>query len=125
MIDWPYTGDLGLEERPSHEQRGRLIDFLSELMLISRRYGMVIDSYVDVETPVVRDTRTGTVVGLHLAYFVAPDNHEQVTAYDCEGGSILDGVWLVQTPDGLKEQRHVDGSWELLRRRTVKGVPKT
>jgi hypothetical protein len=121
---WPYTDTLDLENRPTPAQQEALEDFLNELMLISRKYGMLIDSYGDFETPVIRDVAKGTIVGLHLAYFVDPHEPSTILSYDCSGASILDGVWLVDTSDGPKELRDVDGRAMRVRKRAQRGVPK-
>lgn len=113
---WPFVGDLNLERRPTPEQKERLEDFLWQLKALSREYEVLVDGYVAVEAPVLRDARSGTVLGLALSYFVGRDSGV-VTGYDCVGGSILDGSWLVDTPDGEREQRHVDGRETLWQRR--------
>lgn len=123
MNDWPYGEDLALEGNPTRAQQRRLDDFLSELMLISRKYQLVIDSYVGYEVPVVRDVESGTVVGLQLAYHVDVQHPTHVVSYDFAGGSILDGVWLVDTPQGPVALRELDGRAGLARKHAKEGVP--
>jgi hypothetical protein len=98
--------NAALEDQPSSEQKQRLEDWLSELRLICRKYGMLIDVDDSCETRIV-DLRTDTVVGIGLVYLLDGD---RITAMDC-AGSILDGAWLVTSPDGLKEQRLLGTSW--------------
>lgn len=121
---WPYTDALDLEGRPTREQQLRLEDFLSELMFLSRKYGLLIDTYGDLESPVVRDLTTGTIVGLRLVYFVDPQDPSKVVSYDFDGASILDGIWMVDTPTGPKELREVDGRAEMVRKNARRGVPR-
>lgn len=122
---WPYTGMLDLEGHPTFDQQERLEDFLHELTFISRKYGMLIDSYGDFETPVIRDVRTGHIVGLQMSYFVDPHEPDKIIAYDCAGSSILDGVWLVDTADGeTRELRDVDGRAMRVRKHQHTGAPR-
>lgn len=94
-----------LEGHPSDDQKERLEDWLSELMLICRRYGLVLDTD-DADTRVV-DVWSNTVIGVGLQYIVADDRDQpKIHSYDC-AGSILDGAWLVDTPEGPQEQRAV------------------
>jgi len=118
--EWPFGTTLNMEGRPTREQMERLEDFLTELKLLSARYGLLIDTYVESEErPVVRDVHTGTTLGLQLSYFVKPEDPEQVTGYDFMGGSILDGSWPVETENGIIEMRHLDGRAQ----RVQKGIP--
>lgn len=121
---WPYTDALDLESGPTPDQQERLEDFLNELTMLSRKYGMILDAYGDLDPPVVRDVHTGTIVGLQVTYFVDPLEPEKIIAYDCLGASILDGVWLVDTPNGPRELREVDGRAMRIRKRQHKGVPR-
>lgn len=108
--------DLPLEGAPTYEQHARLSDFLTELMAISRRYGMVINAYHEDGAPSVVDVTRGTTVGMHLNYFL--DAHgDGIAGYDFNVASILDGVWQVDTPQGPRDQAEVNGSRELWARR--------
>jgi len=116
-----YGETFRLEGAPTQEQRDRLEDVLYERTGLSRRYGLLIDTYVDDGVPVVVDLQTDTVVGLDLRYFVDPKDQSVVTTYTCED-SILDGVWVVDSPHGPVEQGELNGSYEL-RRRQLRGRP--
>jgi hypothetical protein len=107
-----YGRTLNLEDQHSLNQRARLEDFLTELTFISRKYGILLDPYTDAGVMAVLDMTRDTIIGLDLGYLITevepgPDN--EIVAYDCEN-SILDGDWLVMTPEGEKEQKFVDGS---------------
>lgn len=97
-------GQAPLESQPTEEQRTRLQDFLAEVMLASRRYGMVIDRHDATVAPTIVDIAADTIVGLDLKYVVNADG--KIVSYDCDD-SILDGVWPVERGDGsLVEQRY-------------------
>jgi hypothetical protein len=95
-----------MEGHPSDEQKNRLEDWLTELMLISRKYRIV----ATCESGDIRliDVNTDTVIELGILPLLDTDG--RVTAMDCTG-SILDGVWLVDTPTGAAEQRSVGPVW--------------
>lgn len=95
-----------LESEPSDEQKHRLRDWLTELKIICARYRVVLDTD-DFETRII-DIDRDTTIGIGVSYLTETRNGSRViTAYDC-CGSILDGVWIVDTADGgSDEQRHV------------------
>ncbi len=94
-----------MEGNPTEAQKSRLQDFLVELMLLCRQYNLLLDTY-DADTRVI-DLGTNTIVGIGLDYIVLEVDGEQIiTNYECDG-SILDGVWLVDTDSGPREQREL------------------
>lgn len=116
-----HGDEFVLESQPTHDQKVRLGDFLSELTAVSRKYAMLIDAYGEEGKPAVIDIATGgRIVGLELTYFVDRNNHQVVRGYDFLLGSILDGAWPVDTEDGVQEQRFVNGSQELLERQLAR-----
>lgn len=97
--------NVPLESRPTDDQKHRLEDWLSELKAICRKYGLILDTE-DGELRII-DVRRGTTIGIGLAWLA---EGPKITAYDC-AGSILDGVWLVDTDDGPVEQRALGMVW--------------
>jgi hypothetical protein len=75
-------------------------------MLISRKYRLVLTCEAG-EARVV-DIDADTVIGLGILPLL--DQRDRITAMDC-AGSILDGVWLVDTPSGAAEQHSVGAVW--------------
>lgn len=101
--------NLPLEGKPTDEQKQRLEDWLTELKIICRRYRILLDT--DDDWVHIVDMDAATTIGIGLTYLSATrDGRERITHYDCTG-SILDGVWLVDTPTGPAEQRHVASVW--------------
>lgn len=96
--------ELTLEGAPTDPQKERLEDFLTELMLLSRRYGILLRD--EHETTEFLDLASGNLIGLGIAHFTAPGNDRHVLAY-LAADSILDGTWLVDTEDGPVEQWRV------------------
>ncbi len=74
--------------------------------MICRSYQLLLDTD-DGETHIV-DLLNGNTIGIGLTYLIDEDN--RITGYDCTG-SILDGVWLVDSPQGLTEQRELGSMW--------------
>jgi hypothetical protein len=98
-VDEPHV-----EGAPTDDQKNRLEGFLAELMLISRRYRILLnDPGEGVE---LLDLSTQHVIGLGLDWFTASSDETRITGY-VPTDSILDGVWPVDGPDGVTEQRHV------------------
>ncbi len=94
-----------LEDRPSVDQRQRLTRWLADLRVICGQHQVVLDTDGD-ETRII-DTRSGSVIGVGLMTLLDDVHHPPaVASVECDG-SILDGVWLVNTPAGLQEQRFV------------------
>jgi hypothetical protein len=91
-----------LEGQPTPEQKQRLLAFLAALKQISNELRIVPGSE-DSGDVVLYDLERHTVIGIGLAPLL---EGEQVSAVDC-AGSILDGVWLIDTADGPQEQRLV------------------
>lgn len=98
--------DRRLETDPDDDQKERLEAWLTELTLISRRYRILIESS-DGEVW-IHDLDRQSVIGLDLTLLL--DATDRVKCYDVEN-SILDGVWLVDTPQGPQEQRAVGRVW--------------
>lgn len=94
-----------LESAPTVAQKQRLSDWLGELMVICQRYRIALEC----EDGELIDTDSGTVIGVGVAYLIGTDASgvDVITAYDCTG-SILDGVWLVDTATGPTEQRLIE-----------------
>lgn len=95
-----------LESRPTQEQKDRLDAWLTEIKRVCAAHRLLVDTE-DGETLII-DMDADTVVGFGLTYLTRrrltrDGEQEVITAYDCTG-SILDGVWLVDTPDGPREQ---------------------
>lgn len=93
--------DFTLEGAPGDDQKERLEDFLSELMLLTRKYRILLAD--EHETLQILDMPTGNLIGLGLVNWTAPSDDLRVLAYE-PADSILDGTWLVDTPDGPVEQ---------------------
>lgn len=97
--------EFELEGHPADEQKHRLEDFLSELMLISRKYGILLVDHH--ETLQFLDLRNRSrLIGMGLVGFtdaIAPD---KVLLY-LPADSILDGAWEVDTDMGSVEQHTV------------------
>lgn len=93
---------LRLEGAPTDEQKERLDNWLSELKIICRQYGLLLDTD-DGDTRIV-DLYAHTIIGVGLTYLTTGNSHDTITAYDCSG-SILDGSWLIDTRAGPIEQR--------------------
>lgn len=95
--------NIPLESAPTDDQKHRLQDWLTELNIICRRYRLVLDTD-DGETRLI-DIDTATTIGIGVSYQLDERNGRTVVAsYDCTG-SILDGVWLIDSPEGVREQR--------------------
>lgn len=96
---------LKLEGHPSDGQKDRLEGLLTELAIISRKYGIVLED--EHETLEFLDVFHDTLIGVGLVPFTAPgDKAGLVTAY-VPADSILDGTWLVDTAEGPVEQHTV------------------
>lgn len=95
-----------LEGEPCDEQKSRLEDWLTELKIICRRYQLMLDTD-DGETRILDLTR-GTTIGFGITYLL--EDSGQITGFDC-AGSILDGVWLIDTVAGPREQRAAGRVW--------------
>ncbi len=93
--------ELHVEGQPQDDQKERLENFLSELMLISRRYRILLRD--NDECTQLLDMNTGNLIGLGLAWFTGEDPHHILSYVPVD--SILDGTWLVEGPDGPIEQR--------------------
>lgn len=98
-----------LESEPTDEQKHRLEDWLTELKIICRRHRILLDTEDDWVHLIDMDREK--TIGIGLTYLSAErGGRPQITAYDCTG-SILDGVWLVESPEGLREQRALGSVW--------------
>jgi hypothetical protein len=91
------------EGAPSDDQKNRLENWLTELFIIARSYGLILDVDDDGELRLV-DLHTNTVIGYGLKYLTATNDPSVITAYDVQN-SILDGAWPIDTPTGPQEQR--------------------
>lgn len=94
---WPIEG------HPSDDQKHRLSDWLAEMKDLCFKHQLLLDVDPDGEIRIL-DRVGETTIGFGLTYLIAPDG--SISAFDCDG-SILDGVWLVDTPTGPREQRDV------------------
>lgn len=98
-----------LEGLPSDTQKRRLEDWLTELKIICRRYRILLEAE-DGEVRLI-DLDRRTTIGLGLTYQTAERaGREWITACDATG-SILDGVWLIDTPNGPEEQLRAGHVW--------------
>ncbi len=98
--------DYTVEGAPDDDQKERLEDFLFELMLVCKRHGVhLIDADAAVE---LIDSGRGTIIGLGL--FADVDAEDCLKRY-LPHHSILDGVWPVDSPDGVTEQRFVQNTY--------------
>ncbi len=95
---------------PTDGQKDRLEDFLTELMLLTRKYRILLCDLS--ETLEILDMPTGDVIGLGLAHFIAPDDETVVRGY-VPVDSILDGAWPVEGPEGPVEQRAIQNVYPL------------
>lgn len=101
--------EFGVEGNPDSDQKNRLEDFLSELKIVCRTYGILLDTE-DGDTRLV-DMTTGRIIGMGLTYLVAQrGGRTRITAYDVTD-SILDGTWPVDTPQGSVDQRVAGTVW--------------
>lgn len=107
---------FALEGNPSDEQKSRLEDWLVELKFICRNYQLLLDT--DEGDVRIVDLLSNTTIGIGLTSLLNDDG--LITDYDCTG-SILDGVWLVEGPAGLVEQRSIAPVWT---RRPVEEQPQ-
>jgi hypothetical protein len=96
-----------LEGTPTDDQKERLEDWLQEMKLICRKYSLALTS--EDEEVVVLDLASGNVVGIGIVPLTSGDP-PYITAFDC-AGSILDGVWQVDTPEGPRDQHLVTNVW--------------
>lgn len=98
------VADFEIEGWPDDDQRDRLEHFLSELMLITRKYGiLLVDGH---ETTEFHDLRSGHLIGVGLVGFTKPSNPDKILMY-VPADSILDGAWLVDTKNGPVEQHKI------------------
>lgn len=95
-----------LERHPTDDQKSRLGTWLNELLLISRVHGIYLITD-DGEVRII-DAETGHTIGLDLAYLLDGGQPPRLSSLDCDG-SVLDGVWLVETENGPVEQRLLRG----------------
>lgn len=93
-----------LEGTPVDDQKERLEDFFTELMLLTRKYQILLSD--EHETVQIIDMPSGNLVGVGITYWTAVDDDRKVIEYT-PADSILDGVWLVDTVDGPQEQHQV------------------
>ncbi len=91
---------LGLENKPTKDQRDRLEWTLGLLKVALKEYGMAVQVF-DGDVAIVDDT-AGTILALGITYMVGTKD-VTVAATD----SILDGVWPVMRNGELVEQREV------------------
>ena len=96
--------ELSIEGAPTDDQKERLEEFLAELMLISRKYQLLLKG--NGEMVEFFDLVRQSTIGFGLEWFTAVGDDLKVTGY-IPADSILDGVWPVDGPDGMAEQRHL------------------
>lgn len=93
-----------VEAAPEDDQKNRLEEFLAELMLMTRKYMILLcDGH---ETLEFVDLRNGNLIGVGLVGFTDRSDPDRIMSY-VPADSILDGVWLVDTADGPREQHLV------------------
>lgn len=103
---------MRVESTPTDDQKERLEDFLTELGLITRKYRIYLRS--TSESLLIVDAERDTVLGVDLVMWL---NGGHFHAYDIED-SILDGIWMIDTPDGPQEQRVAGVVWPRRQERT-------
>jgi hypothetical protein len=103
---------MRVESSPTNEQKERLEDFLSELALITRKYRIYLQSCH--ESLLLIDAERDTVLGVDLTLWL---KQGLFVGYDVED-SILDGIWMIDTPEGPQEQRVVGTVWPRREERT-------
>jgi hypothetical protein len=98
-----------LESKPSSGQRFRLSQWLERVQDACQEFGIFLETEDGELT--INDGLHGTVIGVGLVMLTDdnPPAPPTVTALDCSG-SILDGAWLVDSPEGLREQC-ADPTW--------------
>jgi hypothetical protein len=98
--------DAPLESAPTDLQKNRLERWLGDLQRNCNRNRIALESGEDGDIHVV-DLERGTVIGVGMDVLLRTvEGQVRISALDCEG-SILDGVWLIDTPEGPREQREV------------------
>lgn len=106
MNDYYYP----LEGKPTDGQKQRLDAFLREIKTICRKYRILIDVDEDDWIQLI-DLDAKTRIGFGLSCLSYDDGTSwQVTSCDATG-SILDGVWMVDTPTGPMEQIALGHTW--------------
>lgn len=91
-----------LESSPTQEQRLRLEDWLTELLIICRRYDIMVDT-LGPQVAII-DLLAGTTIGVELQFLLGGAGKVS----SCEVvDSILDGVWLIDVDGAQVEQRSV------------------
>lgn len=101
-----------VEGNPTDEQKHRLEDWLTELMIICRKHRIVLmDTGPDCEGVQLVDIDARSVIGIGLTHLSRErGGRVRLTGYDCTD-SILDGTWPVDTPDGPADQREAGHVW--------------
>lgn len=101
--------DFPIEGAPCDEQKMRLEDWLTQLTIICRAYGILLDTE-DGETRIV-DLHTQRIIGMGLTYHQVLRADREYISHYLATDSILDGVWPVDTPDGVTDQRNLGSPW--------------
>ncbi len=96
------------ENAPASDQKERLEDFLAELKILCRKYALLVET-TQGETQIV-DLVSETVIGIGLFWLLDQQDGTRIRSLECMG-SILDGVWLVNGPDGYREQYMAKTVW--------------
>lgn len=108
-VAWFDKPDFPIEGSPTTDQKDRLEDWLSQIKIVCRTYGILLDTD-DGETRLI-DLETGKIIGMGLTYLmVQRRGHTRISAYDVTD-SILDGTWPVDTPAGTADQRQAGHVW--------------
>lgn len=98
-----------LEGVPTDDQKHRLEDWLAELKIICRRHRILLDT--DGPDSRLIDLDRQSVIGIGVTYLTTERaGRRRITGYDVTD-SILDGVWPVDTDDGVQQQRHAGRVW--------------
>lgn len=93
------TEDLDVESTPTDDQKERLENFLTELMLLSRKYRILLMD--EAETVEILDVPSQHVIGVGLGWFIDDGRVKEYVPVD----SILDGAWPMEVGDAVTEQR--------------------
>lgn len=107
-VDPGFLSELPVEGAPDDGQKHRLEDWLSEMRIISRTHGIVLAADDDLH---IIDTLTGRIIGIGLVPLLRQrGGRVRLIGYDARD-SILDGVWPIETAQGLREQREAGRVW--------------
>jgi len=84
-----------------------LENWLVELYILCRSYGLLIEVENGEFRVVDLERGGGTVIGIGLDHVVEETSNGPAVRSFLVNDSILDGLWPVDTPDGIRDQREV------------------